>query len=438
MSTRFRHVAPAGAPIALTDLARWMGSAARGHASDRLAREVRDTFGVDHAFLVSTGRAGMTLLLRVMHRLATGGSAAPGGHARETRDEVVLPTYTCYSVAASAVKAGLKVRLVDIDPATLDYDLDALRRTDLSRALAIVVTNLYGIPGNLPAIAQLAAERGVFLIDDAAQAMGARVGDRWSGTWGDAGLFSFDKGKNVSAIDGGVLVTSGPGLADALRHEVASLHRPGAGESLAGVVKAIGYATLLRPSVYWIPNRIPQLGLGRTVFTTEYPIEQPIGALTALAAAMMRRLETFTAARQAHASTMLADLATMTGMRTIRPVAGSRAVYLRLPVLAADGGTRDALLAALNVAGIGASGSYPASLADVAELRPHVANPDDTADGGREVARCLVTLPTHGLMNTDDCRRTTATIAAVTSRAATTTAARAATRPSTKNPVCAE
>src|SRR5687767_12905029 len=156
-----RYLAPSGAPIRLSDLARWAGRAltpANSHAA--LADLVREKFGVRHAAFTSTGRAGMTLMLQAMRRLA--------GPAR---DEVVMPSYTCYSVAASAVKAGLKVRLVDINPDTLDIDQDDLARNDLTRVLAIVATNLYGLPNDLPALSAIARRHGVFLIDDAAQAM---------------------------------------------------------------------------------------------------------------------------------------------------------------------------------------------------------------------------------------------------------------------------
>ncbi len=94
--------------------------------------------------------------------------------------------------------------------------------------------------------------------------MGATVAGRKSGTWGDAGLFSFDKGKNVSAIDGGVVVTSSSEIARHCERETATLASPSAAASGLDVVKAIAYFALLRPWLYWIPQRIPQLGLGKT------------------------------------------------------------------------------------------------------------------------------------------------------------------------------
>src|SRR5690349_9790989 len=109
-----RYVAPAGAPIRVADLARAaVSTAVGGDVSARVRDVFRRRFGVRHALLASTGRAGLTLILRALRARASAG-----------RSEVVLPAYTCYSVAASVVKAGLTPRLVDILPETLDFDYE--------------------------------------------------------------------------------------------------------------------------------------------------------------------------------------------------------------------------------------------------------------------------------------------------------------------------
>lgn len=400
MSPFTRYLAPAGAPIGALDVARWVPALATQPAAT-LRDRLHERFGAAHYVLTSTGRAGMTVLLRAMHRLAP------------DRREVVLPTYTCYSVAASAAKAGLTVRLVDIDPRTLDYDPVQLAATDLSRVLAVVATNLYGYPGRLPTLAERARAHGAFLIDDAAQAMGASVGGRASGTWGDAGLFSFDKGKNVCAIDGGVLTVHDDALAAALDREAAGQSAPPLVASAVHVAKALAYAVLLRPSLYGLVTRIPQLELGKTVFTTDFPLDGPDPALAALAATMLPRLEAFTAARRANAAAYLDRLAAVPGIRTVTPVATAHPVYLRLPVLCASEAVKQRAIAALTAAGIGASGSYPASLADVPEVQALMSGGPAAADGGREVARCIVTLPTHPYVTIADIDRAVAALAAV-------------------------
>jgi perosamine synthetase len=354
-------------------------------------------FGIRHVVLTSTGRAGLTVLLRALRRLSP------------ERTEVILPAFTCYSVAASVVKAGLAPRLVDVDPATLDFAPDALERADFSRVLAVVATNLYGMPSALPALTEIARRHGAFVVDDAAQAMGASVGGKWSGTLGDAGLYSFDKGKNVAAIDGGAIVTGSDEIAVALAQEHAGL--PTSSESGAkALAKALAYSVLLRPWLYWIPNSVPQLGLGTTRFTTDFHIEQPPRALVALALTMLDRLDAFTQARTANAARLIEGLASVPGVRPVAPQPGAKAVYLRLPVLVDDPDARDGAIARLNAAGIGASGSYPASIADIPELQPW-ANRARAAAGGQDIARRLITLPTHSYVGAADVARAVSVLA---------------------------
>ncbi len=401
---RFRHVAPAGAPIGLIDLAR----AARlcvttADVSELVRRRFRERFAVRHSFLTSTGRAGMTLLLRALSRLAP------------ERREVIVPSYTCYSVAASIVKAGLRPRIVDIDPATLDYCPDELRAVDFRHALAIVATNLYGLPNDLPGLQRIAREHGVFLVDDAAQSMGASIGGRPCGTWGDVGLFSLDKGKNVSAIDGGVIVTNDDRIASQLEAAAAALPAPSARDAIVDTVKAVAYAVMLRPWLYWLPSRIPQLGLGLTQFTTDFPLHRPSRPLTALAETMVPRLEPFTRARVDNATALLAGLRGVPGIRTIAPQPGAAPVYLRLPILVEDAPARQRTIDALREAGIGATGSYPASLADVPALRAHLGDTPVRATGGRMVAGQIVTLPTHAFVTPADRTQMLETVAGAAS-----------------------
>jgi perosamine synthetase len=397
MTMRFRHVAPAGAPIRAGDLGRWAACAlSQADAASQLREQLAFRLGVKHAFLTSTGRAGLTVLLRAMRRLAD-----------PMRQDVLLPAYTCYSVAASVIKAGLRPRLVDVSPETLDFAAGALDAADFSRVLAVVATNLYGYPNDLPAICAAAAAHGAFVIDDAAQSLGATIAGRPSGTWGDSGLYSFDKGKNVAAIAGGVVVTNRDDLRAALAAELKTLAPAAVGASLSGVAKALAYSALLRPWLYWIPNRIPQLGLGRTVFTTEFPLETPAPALTALAATMVRRLDDLTAVRRENAAALLDGLRTVSGISTISPAPDSSPVYLRLALLVSEAPRRGEAIRRLNIAGIGGTESYPSSLADVPELRSFLADAPGEMVGARQVASRLITLPTHPFTTPADVARAT-------------------------------
>lgn len=386
-----RFVAPAGAPIGLSDLARWVWASTK--ASDgpsALGASIRTRFSVPHCHLLSTGRAGLTVLLRALQRLRPG------------RTEVLVPAYTCYSVAASIVKAGLRPRLVDVSPDTLDIADDAAAAADFRSVLALVATNLYGFPSDMLAWSTLTTRHDVFLIDDAAQAMGATLHGRLSGTWGDCGLFSLDKGKNVSAIDGGIIVTAREDLDAALAAETAGLRRGCVAERLGHMVKLAAYVALLHPSAYWIPASIPQLGLGRTVFTTSFPLERIDPALAGLGDVMLRHLNRFTATRRANAHALAAGLGALGEVKMIRPNAAAEPAYLRMPVRLKDARRREVALRALLNRGIGGSASYPTALTDVDELRAHLANPSQPMPGARELASTLLTLPTHPFVTPHD------------------------------------
>ena len=344
----------------------------------------------------------MTLLLRAMQ------SVRPG------RTDVVLPSYTCYSLAASTMKAGLRPRLVDIDPATLDFVPEHLDRLDFSRTLAIVATNLYGLPNDLARLSSIARDRGVFLIDDAAQSMGATVSGRWSGTCGDAGIFSFDKGKPASAIDGGVIVTNSDELAVAIRHKAPdSTPRPLLASAVP-MAKAVVYAGLLRPWLYWIPNGIPFLGLGQTEYTTEFSMAGPDRFLSALGVSALDRLEGYVNTRRRNATALMSALQSLARIHQVRPVPGTAPTYLRLPILLEDRVTREEALASLRRAGIGASSSYPRALVDVPELAEVMRDQVGEASGGRFVADRLLTLPTHPYVTAADIQTMTDVLSEVT------------------------
>ena len=395
-----RFVAPAGAPIGARDLAAWALALGRGtdHVAE-LERAVCSRVGALACHTFSTGRAGLAVLLRALRRLHP-----------DRGDEVIVPAYTCYTVAASVVVAGLRPRLVDIDPATLDFDHAALEATDTSRVLALIATNLYGLPGALPDHAAFAARRGIALVDDAAQAFGAEVGGRPSGTWGDAGLYSLDKGKTVSAMEGGLVVTSRADLAAALRDEQAALPAPPTTTVAIDAAKLVAYAALLAPSRYWIPNGIPQLKLGTTVYSLDIPLQRYTRVLAAMGCVMLPRLDEFNAARRANAARLAAALADVGGVRMPAIGPGAVPVFVRFPLLARDAGTRAALAEALLARGIGASASYPAALCDVPEVRAIAAMANGGCPGARDVASRIVTLPTHPLMEQRDLDVAAATV----------------------------
>jgi dTDP-4-amino-4,6-dideoxygalactose transaminase len=361
-------------------------------AHDELSEAIRRRLDVKYCAFTSTGRAALTVVLKALRSLAP-------AH----RTEVMVPSYTCFSVPASIVKAGLRPRIVDVDPGTLDFDEEALAREPHEHVLAVVATSLYGLPANLPRLSRFARERQLFLIDDAAQALGASIGGRPCGSWGDAGVLSFDKGKNLTAIDGGAITTSSGEVADAINAIVSRLPHRHARERVEHTLKLAAYCTLLHPRLYWIPNGLPFLGLGETVYRTDFPLEVMSRAVATLAATMWPRLETFRAARRRNGAMLREMLRAADQVTLPAPLAGASTADLRFPLLVRDPGVRAPMIAGLRRMGIGATASYPSSVADVPGLRGCWRGSEPR--GGRAVAATIVTLPTHPYVTSHDVKR---------------------------------
>jgi perosamine synthetase len=409
-----RFVPPAGTVLRGSDVASWLRHLAGGDREvARLEDAFRARYGRRHVYLVASARAGMTVLLRAMAELRAvrGAAAGPGPGARS---EVAMPGYTCYSVAASAVRAGLRVRPIDVSPATLDFAPDALDATDLGASLALVGTSNYGIPSDLPRLERAARDQGAFLIDDAAQALDARVGARWTGTFGEAGLYSFDKGKNLTSIQGGAITCDDDALAALLDRACTALPAPSAASVATLGAKMLAYVVLLRPRLYWIANAL--LPLGETPFELDSPMTTLAPSLAPLVRRQLEDIERITAVRTANARRLADALGGVDGL-VLPGASGRDAVYPRFPVVFEDPARRDRALRALVATGIGATGSYPRALVDVPAVQPHLAPGTADTPRARAVAAGILTLPTHAYVTARDIERIAHVIAGRTAGA---------------------
>jgi dTDP-4-amino-4,6-dideoxygalactose transaminase len=378
--SRFRLVPPAGAPLP----ARSILPSVVPRVGERrgFAELLADRLGAQNPFLVSSGRAALTILLKALRQ----GS---------DRREVVIPAYTCFSVPSAVARAGLTIRLCDVDPKTLDLDLNALVRLDLSRALCILSSGLYGLPGDLGALEQIARRCGAFLIDDAAQCLGATHEGRTCGTFGDAGLYSLGRGKGITTMGGGVLVTRRDDLARRIEREVSTLPRPEVRNVCAAVVSSFAYAAMLRPSLYWLLDHAPFLELGASHFEPDFPITQLSAYQRRLARRLLPLLDSYNKLRREHADHLRAGIEGVEGIEVPQPLEGAHPVYLRFPILTRSERHRAGLLRRFREVGIVASPSYPTSIGDIPGIASYLAPDQGPCPGARSIAMRILTLPTH-------------------------------------------
>ncbi len=178
------------------------GVLAQGPMVQRLEESFAAVVGVRHAVAVSNGTTALVAALQVL-------DLRPG-------DEVVTSPFTFAATLNAALEAGATVRFADIreDDFAIDPDLVAARVGARTRALLPV--HLYGQTADMGPISALARERGLHLVEDAAQAHGATYDGRAAGSFG-LGCFSFYATKNLTTGEGGMVTTDDDGLADRLR-----------------------------------------------------------------------------------------------------------------------------------------------------------------------------------------------------------------------------
>ncbi len=293
------------------------------------------------------------------------------------RTHVLIPGYTCYSVAASVVNAGLEIRLYDIHPQTLAPDMKSLEENLNQNTLALLVQHLFGIPVRMDNVKSFSSRAGIWLIEDAAQGLGGSIDGKLLGTEGDFGLFSFGRGKPLPLGCGGALTGRHP---DILKKMV--LFPSGTGRT--HIIKAALVKILSHPLLYGMLERLP-LGLGKTVFDpvfTSKTLPQRVNTLGSLSFNSLTELN----AHRRHISSIY--LKKLAGLSVPVPETGI-AVFTRFPVMAGNNAIP------LKLKKLGVRRMYPKALKDEPEIASAIVNKGATLAGSSSIAESLVTLPTH-------------------------------------------
>lgn len=165
---------------------------------NRFENEFADFVGAKYAMATSSCTGALHLSL-----LALG--IGPG-------DEVIVPGITWVATASAVMYVGAKPIFVDIDETTWTINVEDFEQKITSATKAVIPVHLYGYAANMPAILKIAKSAGIFVVEDAAPAIGTRIGEKSAGTFGDFGCYSFQGAKLLVTGEGGMLVTDNEDL----------------------------------------------------------------------------------------------------------------------------------------------------------------------------------------------------------------------------------
>lgn len=319
------------------------GRLAQGPMVERFEAQCAAMAGVAHAIAVSSGTDALEVAVDALD-LAD-------------RDVVLTSPFTFAATANAVLRAGARVRFVDIDDDHLiDLDELAVALDETPSVGAVIPVHLFGLAPDMHRLSEIVA--GVPIIEDAAQAHGAAVGDRSVGSFG-AGCFSFYATKNVMSGEGGVITTDDDVWADTMR-----------------TIRNQGMA-----------GRYEYVRVGRNCRMTELQ--------AAIAIPQMDGLEAISAARRDNALRAVKGLADVEGLILPREPAGRSHVWHQCTVLVPDGVDRDAVVASMQDRGVHPGVYYPQILNDIAVYRDHPRVEAGNTPRARAAAARCVSLPIH-------------------------------------------
>lgn len=272
--------------------------------------------GVPHAQTVFNGTVALETVLRAL-------GIGPG-------DEVVVPPYTFVATVSSVLMVGATPIFADIDYRTNCIDPRRVEDAITERTRAVIPVHMAGLPADMDSIIEIAHRHGIAVIEDAAQAHGSEWKSRKAGSIGDAGTFSFQLSKNMTAGEGGMITTNDARLLDACW----SIHHCGR-----------------RRSGAWYEHE----RAGSNFRMTEWQ--------AAILLAQLARVEDQIAIREERASELDSLLANISGItlfdRDERVTRHSHHLYMfRFRSEAFGGATKSQFLAALNAEGIPVGAGY--------------------------------------------------------------------------------
>jgi len=166
-----------------------------------LERAFRNYFGFHNAYSFNSGRSSLIAILKAME-------VGKG-------DEVIVQAFTCNAAVNPVLFVGAKPVFADVDK-TLNISVEEIKQKITTKTKAVMVQHTFGMPAEVEKIRKICRDSNIYLIEDCAHALGAKVDNYFCGSFGDASFFSFGRDKIISSVYGGMVVVNNEALVEKL------------------------------------------------------------------------------------------------------------------------------------------------------------------------------------------------------------------------------
>lgn len=261
-------------------------------------------------------------------------------------DEILVPAYTCIVVPNSIIYNKAVPVYVDINKETFNIDVNDLRKKISKKTKAIILQHTYGSPAEVDKIIEIAKQNNLYVIEDCAHSLGSKYNGRYTGNFGDASFFSFEKTKVITTGMGGMAVTNSKEIYEKLRKIQQETKYPSK-KFIKSVLRDMNKAIYLSPSFYLLgealmifSNKIRKYPESTPIeeFSTKKPEDYPFrlsNSLAKIGLSQLKKLDKINNRRKDIASVYNKELKAL-GFKTQKIIDNSISVYLRYPLLIED------------------------------------------------------------------------------------------------------
>ncbi|MBF0618667.1 MAG: DegT/DnrJ/EryC1/StrS aminotransferase family protein [Candidatus Omnitrophica bacterium] len=393
----WREIPPtAGLPVSIRDIAAFFSKERDGGS---LERDFTSFLDVAYTRVTCSGTAGLYFIAETLKALSP-------------KRTVIIPAFTCPLVPLAIARAGLKVQVCDIRKDNFDIDATELERLcrENNDILAVVVNHLGGLPSDMEAIAGIVQNRGILIVEDCAQSLGAEYKGRKVGTFGDFAFFSMAAGKGLTMYEGGVVTAKLSNHARLLDQNIDALERKDPWEEAKRITGLCGYAVFYRPSLFWFVYRLPEIfwqWAGHKMkalsedFASDFPIQKVSLFRKFIGHRNFHTLESAIGSQRQKAEVYKKALQRYPGIIVVQEAPGARATYPYVAVIvdAAD----PVAMQPLEEMGIGLSRSFSRAVPDYEDLKGVVL--PGACPNARFMAAHLWTFSTSQFMRPDDIQK---------------------------------